>query len=164
VWGGFEDGRIPGGEPAVTVIEDAIARTGAVVIYTHGAADSHQDHRTVAAATVAAARKTQRVLGYESPTSLGFSPTHFVDAAGLVEAKLGLIRAHLSQVMKNGLVDLDAVEAQARYRGFQARVRQAEAFEATRFLWDIPHRTDSTDPSQVTTVDAVDDSLASSQT
>jgi LmbE family N-acetylglucosaminyl deacetylase len=140
LWGGFEDGRVPAGGPAVQVIENAVDRSGAQVIYTHGAADSHQDHRAVAAATAAAARKTQRVLCYETPTSLGFSPTHFVDVDGLVEAKLGLIRAHLSQVMKNGLVDLEAVEAQARFRGFQARVRHAEAFEATRFVWDIPHR------------------------
>jgi hypothetical protein len=40
-------------------------------------------------------------------------------------------------VLKNGLVDLEAVEAQARYRGFQARVRQAEAFEVDRFVWDL---------------------------
>jgi LmbE family N-acetylglucosaminyl deacetylase len=91
----------------------------------------------VAGATAAASRKTQRVLAYESPTSLGFSPTHFVDVEGLVEAKLNLIRVHLSQVMKNGLVDLEAVEAQTRFRGFQARVRHAEAFVASRFLWDI---------------------------
>ena len=137
LWGGFEDGHIPDGEPAVRVIENAIATTGAEILYTHAAADSHQDHRAVAAATAAASRKTQRVLAYESPTSLGFSPTHFVDAEGLVEAKLNLIRVHLSQVMKNGLVDLEAVEAQTRFRGFQARVRHAEAFIASRFLWDI---------------------------
>jgi LmbE family N-acetylglucosaminyl deacetylase len=138
-WGGFEDGRVPFDGPAVRIIEDTITRIGAEVIYTHAAGDSHQDHRAVAAATAAAARRTQRVLCYESPTSLRFSPTHFVDVGGLVEGKLGLIRAHLSQVMKNGLVDLEAVEAQARFRGFQARVRYAEAFEATRFVWDIAH-------------------------
>ena len=143
VWGGFDDGQIPADGPAVKVIENAITHTGAEIIYTHAAGDSHQDHRAVAAATTAAARRTQRVLCYESPTSLRFSPTHFVDVDGLVEAKLGLIRAHLSQVMKNGLVDLEAIEAQARYRGFQARVRNAEAFEATRFVWDIPARTAS---------------------
>jgi LmbE family N-acetylglucosaminyl deacetylase len=145
MWGGFEDGRVPSDGPAVRVIENAIARTGAEVIYTHAAGDSHQDHRAVAAATAAAARRTQRVLCYESPTSLGFSPTHFVDVDGLVEAKLGLIRAHLSQVMKNGLVDLEAIEAQARFRGFQARVRHAEAFEATRFVWEIPQLADAAD-------------------
>ena len=137
VWGGFEDGRVPADGPAIRVIEDTITRTSAEVIYTHAAGDSHQDHRAVATATAAAARWAQRVLCFESPTTLGFSPTHFVDVDGLVEAKLGLIRAHLSQVMKNGLVDLEAVEAQARFRGFQARVRHAEAFEATRFVWDI---------------------------
>lgn len=140
LWGGFEDGCIPDGEPAVRIIESAIAMTGAEIIYTHAAADSHQDHRSVAAATAAASRKAQRVLAYESPTSLGFSPTHFVDVEGLVEAKLNLIRVHLSQVMKNGLVDLEAVEAQTRFRGFQARVRHAEAFVASRFLWDISSR------------------------
>jgi LmbE family N-acetylglucosaminyl deacetylase len=145
MWGGFEDGRVPPDGPAVRVIEDTIIQTGAEVVYTHAAGDSHQDHRAVAAATVAAARRTQRVLCYESPTSLGFSPTHFVDVDGLVEAKLGLIRAHLSQVMKNGLVDLEAVESQARFRGFQARVRHAEAFEATRFVWDIPQSADGGD-------------------
>jgi LmbE family N-acetylglucosaminyl deacetylase len=155
VWGGFEDGRVPAGGPAVRVIEDTIERTGAEVIYTHAAGDSHQDHRAVAGATAAAARRTQRVLCYESPTSLGFSPTHFVEIGGLVEAKLGLIRAHLSQVMKNGLVDLEAVEAQARFRGFQARVRNAEAFEATRFVWEIPHVNEAVDA-----VDAVKKEIA----
>ena len=145
VWGGFEDGRVPPDGPTIQIIEDTIARTGAEVIYTHAAGDSHQDHRAVAAATAAAARRAQRVLCFESPTSLGFSPTHFVDVDGLVEAKLGLIRAHLSQVMKNGLVDLEAVESQARFRGFQARVRHAEAFEATRFVWDIPQSADGGD-------------------
>lgn len=149
LWGGFDDCYIPVGERAIRVIEDAIVATRAEIIYTHGAADSHQDHRAVAAATAAAARKTQRVLYYESPTSLGFSPTHFVDAGQFVEAKLGLIRAHLSQVMKNGPVDPEAVEAQARFRGFQARIRYAEAFEAVRFLVDISSRMTSA-PSMAT--------------
>jgi hypothetical protein len=60
-----------------------------------------------------------------------------VDIAGLVESKLDLLRAHMSQVLHMGsLVDLEATESQARYRGFAARVREAEAFESHRFLWD----------------------------
>ena len=74
---------------------------------------------------------------YEAPTSVGFSPSLFVDVKGLVDAKVDLLRAHMSQVLKNGLVDLEAVEAQARYRGFQARVRQAEAFQTDRFVLDL---------------------------
>lgn len=54
-----------------------------------------------------------------------------------METKLTALRAHTSQVLKNGLVDLEALEALARYRGFQARIRHAEAFAAARFLWQI---------------------------
>src|SRR2546429_633714 len=78
-----------------------------------------------------------RVLTYEAPWSRGFVPQMFLDVEGLVEQKLELIRAHESQVLKNRLVDLEAVAAQARYRGFQGRVHYAEAFEIERFVWDL---------------------------
>jgi LmbE family N-acetylglucosaminyl deacetylase len=68
---------------------------------------------------------------------LGFSPTVYVDVSAHMEAKLSALNAHESQVLKNGLVDLEAVQAQARYRGFQARIKVAEAFEVERFLWDV---------------------------
>lgn len=145
-WGGFADGAVPSGRSGVSVIEATIAATGADVIYTHLADDSHQDHRATAMATVAAARRRSRVLMYEGPTSIGFRPDVFVDIDGLVEPKLDLLRAHLSQVLKNGLVDLEAVAAQARYYGFLARVRFAEAFTVERFVWDIaPSRVDVSD-------------------
>jgi hypothetical protein len=54
-----------------------------------------------------------------------------------VEDKLGALRSHLSQVLRQGPVDLEAIEAQARFRGFQGRVRYAEAFEASRLVWDL---------------------------
>ncbi|MET0420940.1 MAG: hypothetical protein ABW073_04495, partial [Acidimicrobiia bacterium] len=45
-----------------------------------------------------------------------------------------------SQVLRNGPVDLDAVVAQARFRGTQSRTQHAEAFRPARFLWDLaPH-------------------------
>lgn len=135
LWGGFEDGRVPGDRSSIAVIEDAIRICGADVLYTHAPNDSHQDHRATGVASLSAARRLSRVLCYESPTSLGFSPTLYVDVAGLVEDKLDLVRCHVSQVLKNGLVDLEAVEAQARYRGFSGRLKYAEAFEAQRFLW-----------------------------
>lgn len=74
---------------------------------------------------------------YETPSSLGFAPTVFVDAAEHLPGKLKALRAHVSQVAQNDLVDLDAVAAQARFRGFQARLRHAEAFETERFAWDL---------------------------
>src|SRR5207302_6881662 len=100
--------------------------------------DTHQDHRAVAAATAAAGRRASRVLFYESPTSMSFSPSIYLDVEEHLEGKLTAIRAHTSQVLKNHLVDLEAVEAQARYHGFRARIRYAEAFETGRFVWDLP--------------------------
>jgi LmbE family N-acetylglucosaminyl deacetylase len=141
LWGGFEDGLVPDGHRAIRAIEKAAAAAQPDVVYTHAPRDTHQDHRATAAATLAAARRAPRILCYESPTSIEFVSGFYVDVAGLVEAKLDLIRCHMSQVLKNGLVDLEAVEAQARFRGFTGRVRQAESFEPARFTWAIsPHQ------------------------
>ena len=107
------------------------------IIYTHSIADSHQDHRATAEASMSARRRVSRLCAYESPTTTSFTPTLFVDVASTMETKLTALRAHTSQVLKNGLVDLEAIEAQARYRGFQARIRHAEGFEPSRFVMNI---------------------------
>lgn len=138
LWGGFRDGAVPMDRSAVNAVQDAIQASGADLVYGHAPGDTHQDHRATAAAVLAATRRASRVLLFESPTTTAFEPVIYVDIAGLVEAKLDLLRAHMSQVLKNGLVDLDALEAQARYHGFRARVRNAEAFESERFLWELP--------------------------
>lgn len=137
IWGGFEDGAISEGRQTVMAIEDALRTSAADVVYTHARRDSHQDHRAAAVATLAACRRVQRILHYESPTALDFDPNIYVHIDGLVEEKMDLVRAHVSQVLKNGLVDLEAFEAVARHRGFSARGRYAEAFESARFAWDL---------------------------
>ncbi len=137
VWGGFEDGSVPEGRAGIDTIQAAVRETGADLVYTHSPRDTHQDHRATATASLAACRRVSRVLLYESPTSQGFLPAVYVDVDDLVDGKCELINAHVSQVLRNGLVDCDAVKAQARYRGFQARTRMAEAFEADRFVWDL---------------------------
>ncbi len=137
LWGGFRDGAIPVDRSAVNVVQDAMEAGRADVVYGHAPSDTHQDHRATSAAVLAAARRARRVLLFESPTSVTFEPVVYVDVAAYVEAKLDLLRAHMSQVLKNGLVDLEALEAQARYHGFRARIRHAEAFESERFLWDL---------------------------
>jgi LmbE family N-acetylglucosaminyl deacetylase len=136
-WGGFEDGAVPSGRSCVDVVESVLRKTGAEMVYTHVPRDTHQDHRSASAATLAASRYSSRILMYETPSTLGFTPTVFTDAAPFLEGKLEALRAHMSQVLKNRLVDLEAVEAQARYRGFQARLRHAEGFETDRFTWDL---------------------------
>jgi LmbE family N-acetylglucosaminyl deacetylase len=137
LWGGFPDGAVPNDRSAVNVVQHAMDVCGADIVYGHTAGDTHQDHRHTSAAVLAAARRARRVLLFESPTSVRFAPSVYLDIAGYVEAKIDLLRAHMSQVLKNGLVDLEALEAQARYHGFRARVRYAEAFETERFLLDL---------------------------
>lgn len=159
LWGGFEDGAVPEGRASVDAIQRVLREAEADLVYTHSPRDTHQDHRATAVASLAACRRLSRILLYEAPTTQGFNPTVYVDVDGLVEDKANLVRAHFSQVLKNGLVDLEAIEAQARYRGFQARIRHAEAFEADRFVWDMavarPTRSfESTTSSSVTTAAA----------
>jgi LmbE family N-acetylglucosaminyl deacetylase len=136
-WGNFPDCAVPEGRESVELIDRVMLETEADIIYTHSADDSHQDHRTTARASLAAGRRIPRLLTYEAPTSLGFVPSLFVDVETFLERKLHALRAHESQVLKNRLVDLEAVEAQARYRGFQARLRRAEGFAVERFAWSL---------------------------
>jgi LmbE family N-acetylglucosaminyl deacetylase len=138
LWGGFRDGAVPMDRSAVNAVQHAIEASGADVVYGHAPSDTHQDHRATAAAVLAATRRASRVLLFESPTTVDFDPVIYVDIATRVEDKLDLLRAHMSQVLRNGLVDLEALEAQARYHGFRARVRNAEAFETERFVWELP--------------------------
>lgn len=135
MWGGFQDGAIPEGRPCVDVVQEAIDDAAADIVYTHAPNDTHQDHRATAVGSLAAARRLERVCLYEGPTTTDFRPSLHVDVAGTLERKIDALRAHVSQVLKNGLVDLEAIEALARHRGFQARIRQAEAFETERFVW-----------------------------
>jgi LmbE family N-acetylglucosaminyl deacetylase len=145
-WGTFDDGAVPDGRAAIDLIERVMRETGAETIYTHSPHDTHQDHRATALATAAAARRSSRVLRYESPTTTLFSPNVFVDVEPYVGAKVDLVCAHVSQVLKNGLVDVDAIQAQARYYGFKARIHAAEAFETDRFVWDLASPMTGHDP------------------
>jgi LmbE family N-acetylglucosaminyl deacetylase len=136
-WGGFTDGSVPDGPETITVIDEVIAGTGAQILYTHATQDTHQDHRATAVASLAAGRRLPTVLQFETPSTQNFEPTIYVDVAETLDEKLAALRSHLSQVLRQGPVDLEAIEAQARFRGFQGRLRHAEAYEAARLSWDL---------------------------
>jgi LmbE family N-acetylglucosaminyl deacetylase len=136
-WGGFEDGSIPSGPAAITVIDRVVAECGAAVMYTHAPGDTHQDHCATSIASLAAARRIATVLLYETPSSQGFEPNVFVGIDDTLEGKLAALHAHRSQLLRHGPVELEAIGAQARFRGFQGRVHHAEAFEAARFAWHL---------------------------
>jgi LmbE family N-acetylglucosaminyl deacetylase len=140
--GGLRDCTLTPDAATVRIVEDALVQTGADVVYVHAPDDSHQDHRAVAAATLAAARRLSRVLHYQSPSTLTFTPSVFVDVTAHLSGKLAALAAHASQVELSAMVEPDAVVASARHWGAQARIGYAEAFSPTRVVLDLaPART-----------------------
>ena len=140
VLGGLPDGSVSNHElTLVHLIEDVIRHTGATTVYTHGAGDSHQDHRAVAMASMGACRAVQRVLCYDSPSSLGFRPTVFVDITSTLDMQLAALEVHQSQVDHSAMASVALVQTQAGYRGFQARCEAAEGFEPLRLVLGLDH-------------------------
>src|SRR3712207_6366804 len=121
----------------VAVIERVLDETAADVVYVHAPDDSHQDHRALASATQGAARRLSRVLHYQSPSTLSFTPTVYVDVTAHLTGKLQALGAHASQVEHSPMVEPDAVVASARHWGAQARIGYAEAFAPTRMVMDL---------------------------
>jgi LmbE family N-acetylglucosaminyl deacetylase len=136
-WGGLIDCAVPTDSSTVALIETVLRESGAELVYVHAPDDSHQDHRAAASATLAAARRLPRVLHYQSPSTLTFTPTVFVDVTAQLTGKLAALRCHASQVDLSAMVEPDAVVASARHWGAQARIGYAEAFAPTRMVLDL---------------------------
>lgn len=138
VFGGLPDGAISNHQlELVHLIERVCREAGVDRIYTHGPKDSHQDHRAVALATMGGCRQVAQVLCYDSPSSLGFTPTVFVDISDTLSKKLKALNCHRSQVQSSLMVSHELVTTQAGYRGFQARTIAAEGFEPVRLVLDL---------------------------
>jgi LmbE family N-acetylglucosaminyl deacetylase len=137
LWGGLRDCTVVPDAATIAVVERALEETDAEVVYVHAPDDSHQDHRAVTAATLAAARRLSRVVHYQSPSTLSFSPTMYVDVTAYLSGKLAALGAHASQVELSAMVEPDAVVASAQYWGAQARIGYAEAFAPTRMVLDL---------------------------
>ncbi len=110
---------------AVAAIGNVITAVDADVIYVHAPDDSVAEHRTAAAATLSAARHGRRVLHYPGASTLRFEPSVFVDVTACLDRTLAV------------LADPEVAAASARHFGALARVRYAEAFAPTRFVWDL---------------------------
>jgi LmbE family N-acetylglucosaminyl deacetylase len=136
-WGGLTDCTVQPDSATIGVIEAAIVEAQADVVYVHAPEDSHQDHRATCAATLSAARRLSRVLHYQSPSTLTFAPSVFVDVTAYLSGKLAALKAHATQVEMSAMVEPDAVVAAARYWGAHARVGYAEAFAPTRMVLDL---------------------------
>lgn len=142
-WGGLMDCDVREDRDTVEIIEAVVADLVPDVVYTHWPNDSHQDHRAVSAAAVAAARKVGRVLYFASPSSMEFHPTIYVSVDEYIETKLKALEAHASQVDASLMVDPEGMRATARFYGLAARCHYAEAFAPLRMTWSPAHMSPS---------------------
>jgi len=137
---GYPNRDVPGGSTTISAIERRIKAFDPSLIITHWPFDTHQDHRTVALATLSAARYYRSIMMFEPmmPSGrswVGFRPQVYVDITDYLSQKLDALRAYVSQYEKYGPDWLEAIEARSRLRGFEIGVRYAEAFEVLRLEW-----------------------------
>lgn len=139
LWGeGFLDCRVSLQElELVHLIEDAVRLTGASIIYTHSANDSHQDHRAVSQCTMGAARWVSTVLTYGGPSALGYHPSAYVDISDSLDKKIDALMCHVSQADASEKVSASWVRSSAEHYGFLCRRPYAEGFETARLVLDF---------------------------
>ena len=138
-WGGFEDTGVTLTRELIRTVEERIEAVKPDVVFVNYAADTHQDHRSVAKAVETAARYARNLVFYEVPTTMDFNPGVFVDIGPVISRKVALLKCHRSQVYKTRVKNLSIVEsakAAAMFRGYQDRVKYAEGFVPRRLLLD----------------------------
>ncbi|MBI3550345.1 MAG: PIG-L family deacetylase [Elusimicrobia bacterium] len=139
-WGGFRDTDIPLTRELIQMLERHIRDIKPNLIFTHHFDDTHQDHRKVSQATTTAARHVRNVLYFEVPSTLNFNPSVYVDIGTFLPRKLAVLKAHRSQVFQTKVPDLTILESAkstAVFRGYQDRVKYAEAFVPMRLSLDF---------------------------
>jgi len=139
-WGRYPDTEIPLNRDLIVRIEAVIRQIEPRMIFVHYPDDTHQDHRNLAQGTTSATRYVPNFLFYEGPTTQNFTPNCFTDIEPVLEDKLACLKAHRSQVTKTNIEDLTILElarSSANFRGIQARVKYAEAFQSIRLLINL---------------------------
>ncbi len=134
-WGTFIDTRLPEARmDLMQNIEETIASVQPDTVYINHLNDTHQDHREMAQVAHSATRYIPNVLAYETPSTLSFEPTVFMDTSETLALKIQALEAHASQVERTH-VRLNIVEialATSHFRGVQGKMSCAEAFMPIR--------------------------------
>ncbi|MDG6997015.1 MAG: PIG-L family deacetylase [Nitrososphaerota archaeon] len=140
----LEDTRLSSDADAlIRHIEEYADEVDPDLIFTHSSGDAHHDHRSVAAATLEAARFYSNILSYEIPLTKDFDPVVYYDISDVIEKKVELIRLFWSQSSKLYL-QANAIRSLSEYRALQSRlnatISHVEAFEALRLCLDTDFR------------------------
>ncbi len=118
----------------VDEVYNHIVKINPDMIFTHHFEDDHLDHVSTSLITLHAARKFRTILFYESPsTRPWFSPDYFIDMSGYINMKIEALKMHETQTEKP-YMDEEVIRSQARFRGFQAKVKYAEGFSVYRMV------------------------------
>ena len=136
----FEDLRVPFSLESVSDVQRVLEAAKADTVYTHWAGDSNQDHIATYRASVAAARYVKNVYCYEQipiprHTENEMKPTYYSDISNEFEDKIKVANCHKSQIDKYAKVGLDVpknLKTLAMFRGIQANVQYAEAFQVLK--------------------------------
>ena len=139
-WGGYRDTEVPYNRELIVRLEAVIRDVRPSMIFVNYPDDTHQDHRNLAQAAVSATRYVPNFLLFEVPSTQHFTPNCYTNIEKVLDRKLACLEAHRSQVAKTNIEDLTILELAvscANFRGIQARVKYAEAFQSVRLLLDI---------------------------
>ncbi|OLC17634.1 MAG: hypothetical protein AUH29_01305 [Candidatus Rokubacteria bacterium 13_1_40CM_69_27] len=139
-WGNYKDTEVPYNRELIVRIESVIRDVRPAMIFVNCPDDTHQDHRNLAQGAVSATRYVPNFLFFEVPSTQNFTPNCYTNIEKVLDKKLACLEAHRSQVAKTNIEDLTILELAvscANFRGIQARVKYAEAFQSVRLLLDI---------------------------
>jgi LmbE family N-acetylglucosaminyl deacetylase len=142
-FGGLEDTKVHDGRETIDAIEKIIDEVSPNIIYAPDFKDTHQDHRNTGHATLSAARRCKMILLYEcASTQTDFCPQVFVDIQESFELKKKATLVFGSQVNERNpptkySLAVKAIEGLAKFRGYQAGVDVAEAFEVGKFIFEV---------------------------
>jgi LmbE family N-acetylglucosaminyl deacetylase len=139
-WGEYPDTEVPLNRELIVRLETVIRQVEPRMIFVNYPDDTHQDHRNLAQGTLSATRYVPNFLFYEGPTTVNFTPNCFTDIEKVLDKKLACLEAHASQVAKTNIEDQTILELAlscANFRGIQARVKYAEAFQSIRLLLNL---------------------------
>lgn len=134
---GLKDGFVDDSIDTVSKIEAYISSFKPDRVYCCSHKDRHQDHRRGSLATLSAARMVREVFMYEGMSAwTSFEPTTYVDITPVMDLKMRSISLHKSQENRYYMRPR-SVEGLNQFRGWQAHVRYAEAFEVARQVLSI---------------------------
>ena len=140
-FGDLEDTKVNDGRSTIDVIEKVVDEVKPNIIYAPSCKDTHQDHRNAGHSTLSAGRRCKMILQYEgASTQRDFVPELFVDIKDTFDLKKRVIslfgtqlRGHNGQYARAA----NALTGLASFRGYQAGLSVAEAFEVGKFIFEV---------------------------